>query len=269
MNNPEETKKVLPQTSPPLGAEKEIKDKEIWRSIVRLAEIGQMSGGLIHDLNNDVTVALAHVEMALREKERSKEMGESVEKTFQSLCDIKKMIERTLLMIRGDRLVLEKVSLIDVLESALKKVSVHPEFINSKIILEKNFDSKVPKFFIDTVQMERVFINLIRNAIQAMTESRRLCRMRITITQDDDQAYIIFHDNGPGLPEQLLKEMDPLVITTTRAARGGTGLGLLIVREILQAHGGKLMMANGVEGGAKFILCLSKSPTSLNGEKGF
>lgn len=232
----------------------------------RLMEIGQMTGGLIHDLNNHMMVILAHIELAKKNVEAGGNNGKNVDAkqelcaATESLLEAKTLIERTLLIIRGGRLILEKADLREVLDRAVTRVMSHPDSGGSQIRWQRHYDLKIPLFFVDVVQMERVFINLIRNAVQAMKESGSECLMRLAVVQDQDHVHVVFHDNGPGFPDSFIKGENTSFVTT-RADHGGTGLGLMIAREIIQAHGGKLVMTNGLEGGAKFIVSLPQKET--------
>lgn len=98
--------------------------------------------------------------------------------------------------------------------------------------------------------LKQVFINLLKNAIEAMEDGGTL---KITAMRDADKLKIHFKDDGPGIPSQLAERVfEPFY--TTKAA--GTGLGLLISQKITQEHGGSLAIDSTQEHGACVIVTL-------------
>ena len=98
--------------------------------------------------------------------------------------------------------------------------------------------------------LKQVFINILKNAIEAMEEGGSL---RITASNNEGKLRIHFQDDGPGIPPQLAERVfEPFY--TTKAT--GTGLGLLISQKIAQEHGGSLTIGNMEEKGACVIVTL-------------
>ena len=131
--------------------------------------------------------------------------------------------------------------------------SVLPE--GGEVTLEK----RVPRGLeidADSEQLFRVLLNLITNARQAL-ESQKADTMpgkRILIEawRKDDTAIVEIADNGPGIPPALRERLFQPFAGTTRA--GGSGLGLAISRELIQAHGGELVLVSSGENGTRFRL---------------
>ncbi|HLG81781.1 MAG TPA: MASE4 domain-containing protein [Bradyrhizobium sp.] len=108
-------------------------------------------------------------------------------------------------------------------------------------------------------QLQEVLLNLIRNAIEAMDETKVDVReLRLsTASRDHDGAIISVLDTGPGIdPERLSSIFDAFVTTKPR----GMGLGLAICRMIVERHGGRLVASSGDKGGALFQLVLPIAP---------
>ena len=102
-----------------------------------------------------------------------------------------------------------------------------------------SLDPKLPKIMLDFHQIQEVFLNIILNAEQAMTDAKSMGRL--TIKTEEKKGYIktTFTDDGPGIPaEHLDKIFDPFY--TTKGERGGTGLGLSVCHGIVTEHGGKI-----------------------------
>jgi two-component system NtrC family sensor kinase len=97
----------------------------------------------------------------------------------------------------------------------------------------------LPKIMLDFHQIQEVFLNLILNAEQAMTEANSGGKLTIKTEKNKRYIRISFTDDGPGIPaEHLDKIFDPFF--TTKGEKGGTGLGLSVCHGIITEHGGKI-----------------------------
>jgi signal transduction histidine kinase len=106
----------------------------------------------------------------------------------------------------------------------------------------------VPLVFADRIQLQQVILNLIMNAVEAMSEmsdGRRQLLIR-TDTDESESIVVAVQDSGPGVkPEDLHRLFTPFYTTKPQ----GMGMGLAICRSIIEAHGGKLrVMANEARG---------------------
>jgi len=103
-------------------------------------------------------------------------------------------------------------------------------------------------------QIQQVVMNLVENACDA-TSAEEAPRLEVTSREENGDAVLEFHDNGPGIaPEDLPRIFDPFF--TTKPVGKGTGLGLTISYSIVERHGGKLTVSNHPAGGAQFALRL-------------
>lgn len=104
----------------------------------------------------------------------------------------------------------------------------------------------------DRVQLQQVFVNLLRNAIEA-TEGQAERGLAVSLTAEGGMARVILADRGPGLPEEVTARMfEPFV--STRAE--GMGIGLSIARTIIESHGGRISARARPGGGTEFVLDL-------------
>ena len=98
----------------------------------------------------------------------------------------------------------------------------------------------------------QVFLNLLRNALQAMDGEGTLT---IGVAERDGQAVVTVADTGPGVPREVLERLFQRAVTT-KCVETGTGLGLLVSRQVLDKCGGSIAAANRPEGGAVFTVTL-------------
>jgi signal transduction histidine kinase len=110
--------------------------------------------------------------------------------------------------------------------------------------VEQDCEKDLPDIMVDFDMMYQAFLNVLINAMQAMQEGGAI---RIGIRSNGDGAVVSFEDEGKGVPESALdKVWDPFFTTKET----GTGLGLGIVRNIVEAHGGSVDIQNSIRGGA-------------------
>jgi two-component system, NtrC family, C4-dicarboxylate transport sensor histidine kinase DctB len=106
------------------------------------------------------------------------------------------------------------------------------------------------------VQLEQVLVNLIRNALDAVTEVKRSA-IEISVRASEDTVRIGIADNGPGVPPELIERIfDPFV--TSKPVGKGLGLGLSISYGIMQDFRGSIHASNRPEGGAELVIELPR-----------
>jgi len=104
----------------------------------------------------------------------------------------------------------------------------------------------------DEVQMQQVFVNLLRNAIEA-TEGMAGQAISVTLRQEEGQAVLRFADAGPGLPAEVMERLFQPFVTTKET---GMGIGLSICRTIVEAHGGRILASRREGGGTVMTIYL-------------
>jgi PAS domain S-box-containing protein len=216
----------------------------------RLAAMGQMIGGFAHELNNPLTSILGMAEL-LRDtasddtkkqltilQQQARRAAEVVQNLLyfarppapgRNPIDPGELIERTL----------------HLHTYSLRKNNITVDFLREPVLLVSG----------DAHQLMQIFLNLVRNAEQAIRETREKGTLRIRCTNNNNTVSIVFQDDGAGIaPEVLPYIFDPFY-TTKRPGRG-TGLGLSICKAILREHGGNIEAAAAPGGGAVFTVTL-------------
>ena len=131
-----------------------------------------------------------------------------------------------------------------------------PEFEHYGVEIEKDFSKEGISLLADKVRMEQVFINLFTNAVHAMPQGGKLS-VKTFVEQypgtEEDKIFVIIEDSGAGIPEEIInKVFEPFF--TTRYDKGGSGLGLSIVKSIIETHRGRITIENCKEGGARILI---------------
>ena len=131
--------------------------------------------------------------------------------------------------------------------AALKNV-----FEDRRIRVALDLPRTMPAVAIDRAQMEQVFFNLMKNALEAMKDGGELT---IEIKHDDMSVSVVFHDSGVGMSDEALAHLFEPYRTTKKK---GTGLGLMISRRIVAAHGGEIAVASEEGRGTTFTVRLPR-----------
>lgn len=127
---------------------------------------------------------------------------------------------------------------------------LYPEIESRKIILEERLSPNLPIVSFDHNQIKQVLINLIKNALQAMTKGGKLT---IETGYTNDDVWVSVSDTGKGIPVDVMNRIFEPFYTTKRE---GTGLGLMIVQRIIRDHRGKIEIESRPGEGTKFRIRL-------------
>jgi two-component system, sporulation sensor kinase E len=154
------------------------------------------------------------------------------------------IITQFLQAIRPSTPQLKPCSLNDIAQRTL--ALLRPELDNRGLAIKEKFARQLPNAPLDAVQIQQVLVNLIKNAMQAMTKGGALT---LRTGEGGDGVWISVADTGGGIPqEQINRIFDPFYTTKKK----GTGLGLMIVQRIVRAHGGRIELESNVGHGTTF-----------------
>jgi signal transduction histidine kinase len=216
----------------------------------RLATIGQMLTGVVHDLKNPIAVISGNVQLMAKADDREKrdECADSIKKQFQHL---NQMTHELLTFARGDtEISLEDVEL-DEFFSEVCQLLDH-ELSHSDIEFRTCLDYAGTARF-DAGKMKRAIVNLARNAAEAMPEGG-VFEMAVDRDAETDELVFSCRDTGPGIPEAIRNTLFDSFVTTGKTH--GTGLGLAIVKKIVGEHGGTITYETEMGVGTTFFLRL-------------
>jgi len=219
----------------------------------RLATLGTLAAGVGHELSNVAGVFDASLHFIRKRAERGEvPTEEDMENISWVGRHLKTHAQQLLDMGRPGP---EHESVLDLTEVVRECLSILLLSGKTKSIrVEASFPDKEIPITLNRTRVEQVFINLIGNAADALREGESMGSLiTVSIQEAAEEGRVICSvtDNGPGIPPDILEKVfEPYV--TTKSPGKGTGLGLPVVRNIVQAYGGELVMDSRVGEGVSF-----------------
>lgn len=228
----------------------------------KMADMGQLTSGVTHDLNNPLTVIFGTVKLLLEDLPSYPQIKPDLERILRSTELCKTIVSNLLSFARNQSLEQTPCQVHDVLDAS---ISLYESTLNRKgIKVERKFSEELPDIQASVSQLQRVFLNLMANAKSVLTSGGKIFirTERVSSPQKGgpDWIQITVEDTGPGIPESVLANIFK-PFNSTKAPGEGTGLGLYLAKEIVSQHGGLLRAQNRPEGGARFVIAL---PASAN-----
>ena len=221
----------------------------------RLAIIGKMSAQVAHEIRNPLSALTLNTELLEDEIEAystvdTKEAKELVSIIKFELHSLHKVIDEYLQFTRLPAIKLLNGDINQLLQEIFS--FLNEEFRVNKVILKKSFEPNVPPAQIDYEQLRRAFINITRNAIQAMKGGGTL---DVATRSADKWIEVVFMDSGEGIADENLDQIFTPFFSTKV---GGTGLGLSITKHIITEHNGEIFCESRREEGTRFTIKLLK-----------
>lgn len=218
----------------------------------KMGSVGALAASITHEFNNILTTVINYAKMGLRHKDNA-----TREKAFDKILSAgqraSKITNGMLAYARNQseqREVTDLASLVqDVLVLAEKDLQMHRVKPQTDFLCQ-------PHAEINASQIQQVLLNLIINARQAMPGGGRLF-ITVGANESAKMAEIAMRDTGGGIPPEKLKSIfDPFFSTkqADRQGQGGTGLGLSLCREVIEAHKGRIRVESAVGQGTTFTL---------------
>jgi PAS domain S-box-containing protein len=217
----------------------------------KLAAIGQLAGGVGHELRNPLG-AIKNAIFYVRRRIAKSDLPATEPKVMEFLDTMDKEVNSANKVItdllgfsRVAKPTVSSVNIGGIIEGALEHVPMP-----GNVELTRDIDPSLPMVMVDADQIQQVFANIILNAVEAMTEGGRL---EIMARSKDDFVKVGFTDTGCGIPESIISKIfDPLFTTKAK----GIGLGLPMCKSTVERHGGDIQVESEEGKGTTFTVSL-------------
>ena len=215
----------------------------------RLAALGQLTAGLAHELRNPLGTMRASSEMLVKSVGAENEVAGELAWFISSEVDrVNSLITRFLEFARPMRLRLDTTDVTVLLDRAIEEMERHNPPL--QVTIHRNYAPEIPPIPLDSELMQRVFYNLLINAVQASTAGSAITAKTRLV---DHVAEISILDRGAGIPKEHIENIFNPFFTTKS---DGVGLGLAIVSKIVDEHGGSIRVESEPGQGSAFRIYL-------------
>jgi signal transduction histidine kinase len=245
-------------------AELERKLQELQQQLLqaqKLSTIGTLASSMTHEFNNILTTIINYAKLGLRHKDNATR-EKALDKILNAGQRAAKITTGMLSYARRGSERREPADLVTLAREVLvlcdKDLQVH------RVRLQTAFESAPVIADVNASQIQQVLLNLIVNARQAMPTGGQLT-VAVQRGSDGLTGEISVRDTGHGMPAETLRKIfDPYFTTKSADAQGqgGTGLGLSMAREVVEAHHGRIRVESGVGQGTTFTLKLPLAKTA-------
>ncbi len=235
----------------------------------RMSAVGQLAGGVAHEINNPLTAVLGQSQILLARLSKDEPIYAQITKIEQAALRCKKIVRGLLDFSRPGQSQFEPVEVGAIINSTLDLCEA--DLKRSRVVVERTSGRTIPMVDGNASELQQVFLNLINNSIHAMARGGTLTidwrahsntleftdrKTGVTRKGNGPWIEIIVRDSGIGISkEHLSRVFEPFF--TTKEIGKGTGLGLAVSLGILQKHGGDIRVDSpGINKGAAFTLVL-------------
>jgi len=218
----------------------------------KLASIGRMSASIAHEIRNPLTSVKLNIQKVEESPHLDEFEREHLALSEEGIRQIEKFVKELLNFARVTELNLEKFSLPQILEESVKILS--DSLTKKKIHFQKKIASSLPLVKVDGDKIRQVFLNILRNAIEAVEEGGEISvKMVPYLSQGVKMIKIEICDNGCGIEDKNLETIFEPFFTTKSF---GFGLGLANARKIIEQHGGMIKVRSQKDKGACFEILI-------------
>jgi two-component system nitrogen regulation sensor histidine kinase GlnL len=225
----------------------------------RLDAFGEIAAGIAHEVRNPLGGIRGAAEL-LASRAVDERARDAAGLIVREVDRIATLVDDLMIFKQGGELVLAPLNIHRVLDDVLDLLSMDP--LGAGVKLTREFDPSIPEILGDFDRLVQVFLNLARNALQALEgDGRLLIETRTTLDHRLGSAsgprlpgvVVTVEDDGPGIPPELRAKVTTPFFTTRR---GGTGLGLAVAGHWVARHGGTLRIGDAPGGGTRVRVSL-------------
>lgn len=227
--------------------------EEQLRKTERIAELGTLASGMAHEIGTPMNVILGRAEY-LMERVKDEPVKKGLQTIIVQVERITRVMNQLLAFARRKAPDRSPLALNDVI---IGSVEMFQERLAKNLVqVELNLDEQCPKVQADADQMSQVLINLIMNAVHAMPEGGTL---HISLVPENEKVKLTVADTGLGIPREAISKIFVPFFTTKEFGKG-TGLGLTVVKGIIEEHHGAITVESEEGKGTTFTVELPIHP---------
>jgi PAS domain S-box-containing protein len=219
--------------------------QEQLRKTERIAELGTLASGMAHEIGTPMNVILGRAEYLLQ-RTADEGMKKGLATIVAQIERITKVMNQLLVFARRKPPDRQVVDLGEIVEDSLEMFQ--ERMAHGCITVEKTIEANMPSIHADRDQLVQVLINLVTNSLHAMPEGGRL---RLSLDREKGHVRLGVSDTGHGMPEEIRSKIFEPFFTTKDFGKG-TGLGLTVVKGIIEEHGGTIEVESAVDKGTTF-----------------
>ena len=222
------------------GIFRDITERKKIEEAQRLSQMGRLAADMAHEVNNQIMVVSTRAQIAKMRTEKMEkpdpEINKDLDIVMKQCNQIKDIVKRLLMFSKPSRGDFKPADINDAVDFVVQLVQ--QQFSKNNVNIETDYTMDLPKVEIDDKQMQEVFLNLIRNAYEAMEKGGEI---NVSTQQEDGMVKIEIQDTGGGISDEDIKKIfDPFFTTKEH----GTGLGLSVCYGIVKAHDGDLKFSS-------------------------
>ncbi len=229
--------------------------KERLSQAERLSALGEMAAGISHEIRNPLGIIRSSAELLKKKVTKFDPTNTIPDIIVEESSRLNSIITDFINFARPGSPKLNPCRVEDVIEKNITFLSVQME--EKGYIIKKDYQDFLPEIHADADMLYQSFLNILINAMQAMPNGGMIA---IAIHSNGNLVTINFDDEGPGIADEILEKIwDPFFTTKEM----GTGLGLGMVKNIIESHGGGIQIANRAEGGTRVTVELPVEDSNM------
>ncbi|NTV49051.1 MAG: sensor histidine kinase [Geobacteraceae bacterium] len=222
----------------------------------KMAELGKISAGVVHELNAPLSVIISAAQMIMREEGVPDSVLEMISRINSEAQRLSHLTKGLLHFSSHDETVVD-ADLNLIVDFILNFLNY--EAARRGVIVLKQLDYTLPVIRLDTNLLKQILLNIIMNALQAMENGGGKLLVETAAAGNDSVCFTIT-DNGPGIPAEAIDRIFDRYFTTKKPGEG-TGLGLFVTKSLVENMGGNITVTSRSGGGTTFKVTLPTCDT--------
>lgn len=223
----------------------------------KLAILGQMAAGMVHEIRNPLTAIGCFLQL-LHRNLHGKPKEEYIPIMLSELNRVNRLITEFLQFARPGYARRSRCSIVEIIKDVVMLVEY--EALSRQIKIEVNLNVNIPNVFVDCEQIKQVFINIMKNAFDALPDGGKIF-VENTWNESEGFVQVSIRDTGAGIDKDTIANMFNPFFTTKES---GTGLGMFTSKKIIDNHGGRIDIQSEPGHGTKVTVMLPVNHQSIH-----